>query len=415
MFTKRSGQSATGYLYDAHSYILWLFYLLCSFLAAVLLMLIFIKVNDTVKFSEGEIIAANPQTDYKAPFEASLTAVKVKAGDKVKKGDTLVIIVNKELRTQFENEKTEVQRLRLQIASLNNLLKTIDTKTVALHGEKGLSSNKKDLQEQSMQNSLIALQQQYSLQMQKLQSAIERNNADSVLYNKDMISKMEFNEGKDATRDLQKELANTAALISKARAEIKLNTTGYKKELQELSLRGTETVLEQQVLLKQKADAENKLKQSEQNVALLAYKTDQQYLTAAVDGTVNFVFNNVQVVNVINKDELLVTIVPASGTFYARAYLPEKDVLYVQHNMPALVKPGVLFAEKAEVIKGTVSYVSERKDSNRFYALIQLDNVHARLLKPGYAVEGEIVTAQLPLYKFFLRKMFAKDKVVKKI
>lgn len=258
MFSKRSGHLATHHVYDAHRYILWLFYLLCSFLIAVLLMLIFIKVNDTVKFSEGEIIAANPQTDYKAPFEATLTGVKVKAGDKVKKGDTLVIILNEELRNQFENEKTEVQRLTLEIVSLNNLLKTVDAKTAALNGEKILSSDKKDLQEQSIQNALTALQQQYNLQMQKLQSAIERNNADSILYHKDMISKMEFNAGKDATRDLQKEIANTEALIKKASAEIKLNTTGYKKELQGLSLKGSETISEQQALLKEKADAEKK-------------------------------------------------------------------------------------------------------------------------------------------------------------
>ncbi len=58
------------------------------------------------------------------------------------------------------------------------------------------------------------------------------------------------------------------------------------------------------------------------------------------------------------------------------------------------------------VIKGTVSYVAERKENEKFYALIQLPELTGLKLKAGYSVHGKIIIQRMPLYKYIVKSLF---------
>jgi hemolysin D len=49
---------------------IWFFRLIIVLIIAIAITLTICYINDTVSIKEGEIIAANPQSDYLAPFEA---------------------------------------------------------------------------------------------------------------------------------------------------------------------------------------------------------------------------------------------------------------------------------------------------------------------------------------------------------
>ena len=64
------------------------------------------------------------------------------------------------------------------------------------------------------------------------------------------------------------------------------------------------------------------------------------------------------------------------------------------------------------VMMGKVTYLAERKENQNFYALVELNNTASLPLKSGYNVYGEIVVDRLPLYRYFIKKIFKKfDKV----
>lgn len=400
----------TNKSYDGHKYIVWFFYMLCVFAAVIILLLLFLKTNVTVPFTKGEIIAATPQTDYKAPFEARLSLVKIKPGEKITKGDTLIILHNENNNVLYAKEKAEAERLQQLLVSVNNLLGTVDNKAGSLQVETGISGSDKLLQEKNIYNAVTALETQYELQRQKLASALERNRADSILYYKEMISKMEYNAGKDITADIRESLAATEAMLKKQMAEIDANNNNFKKTTQNLAVRKIQTQQELQTLLQQKSDTEYRLLQSKETLALLEHNISSQYIVAAVSGTVNFIFNSTQSSNIIGKDQLLVSISPDAGSYYAKAFIAEKDISYLRDSMVAHIQPYAYPNLEQGILNGQVSYISDRKENDTFYALIQLNNSDAFALRPGYSIEGEIVTEKLPLYKYFIRKLFNKEK-----
>jgi len=394
------------YIHDGHKHIVGFFRLLCGFVLLLLLLFFLLRIDDTVSFSEGEILSVRPQTDYKAPFESRLASVKVKPGQKVNKGDTMLILQNEENGISLSKEKTEKKKLEQSLFYINQLLQTIQSKSFSITAETNINSRSKQIEESNIRTSIKTLQEQYALQQQKLASASERNKADSILYSKDMISKMEYDAGKDITRDIQESLLETGALLSKQQAGINVNRNTYQKEDENISQRRIDAQQEKQILMQQKTDMENQLNQCNENIELLEYNISQQYIIAAVSGTVNTVFNTSQASNIISKDELLVSLSPDAGSFYAKVYIPEKEVHYLRDNMEAHLKLDAYYHLEYGILKGRLTYISERKENNKFYALIQLENNRSFNLKPGYSVYGEIVTDKLPLYKFLVKKIF---------
>ena len=58
------------------------------------------------------------------------------------------------------------------------------------------------------------------------------------------------------------------------------------------------------------------------------------------------------------------------------------------------------------IMQGNVTYISERKENEKFYALIKLTNANHFQLKSGYNVSGEIITDRLVLFQYFIKKLF---------
>ncbi len=73
------------YSNKTQKFIVWFFRILIGFLALGLLLLFTVHINDTVSFTQGEIISESPQLDMKAPFEAQLSKIYVHEGSKNKK------------------------------------------------------------------------------------------------------------------------------------------------------------------------------------------------------------------------------------------------------------------------------------------------------------------------------------------
>ena len=94
---------------NGHKYMIWFFRLIIVLIIAIAITRTVYDINDTVPIREGEIIAANPQSDYLAPFEAQLVKVNVSEGQEVQPGDTLMVLENKDYLAQLAKTKTEIE------------------------------------------------------------------------------------------------------------------------------------------------------------------------------------------------------------------------------------------------------------------------------------------------------------------
>ena len=103
-------------IYDSKeiNFIKIFFRILIIFTILVTICLLVIPINDSISFKFGEIVSNNPQLDYKAPFEAIPQKIFVSKGDKVKIGDTLMIIDNASLDKDFSTTQGEYVSLEQQ-------------------------------------------------------------------------------------------------------------------------------------------------------------------------------------------------------------------------------------------------------------------------------------------------------------
>ncbi len=88
---------------------------------------------------------------------------------------------------------------------------------------------------------------------------------------------------------------------------------------------------------------------------------------------------------------------------------------YVKTTMPAHIELDAYYHLQYGIIKGDVTYISARKENDKFYALIRLGNANQFQLKPGYKISGEIITDRLVLFQYFIKKLFKEFEMLKAV
>jgi hypothetical protein len=60
------------------------------------------------------------------------------------------------------------------------------------------------------------------------------------------------------------------------------------------------------------------------------------------------------------------------------------------------------------ILKGSVSYIPDRKPNEDFFVMIDVAPTDKFQLKSGYSLKGEIIIERLKIYQFILKKLFKK-------
>src|SRR4051794_22072374 len=110
-------EALNNYSFREYNFTVWFFRLLLFIVGSIIILVFVLKINETVTISEGQIVAANPQADYKAPFDAQIEKVYVKEGQAVKVGDTLLTMRNPDNVEQYTKIKSEIEYIQKKIKS----------------------------------------------------------------------------------------------------------------------------------------------------------------------------------------------------------------------------------------------------------------------------------------------------------
>ncbi|MBD0276834.1 MAG: HlyD family efflux transporter periplasmic adaptor subunit [Flavisolibacter sp.] len=399
-------EALDNYNFKGYNFVIWFFRLLLLIATIIILLVIFLKMNETVYVKEGEIVAVNPQVDYKAPFEAQIVKINVKEGQPVKQGDTLLVMQNIDYLEQQAKTKAEIEYLQKKIQSIGVLQSAVQRKKAAIDQTSAIAAKKYQLDINRLVSDMKTLDQQYNLQQQRLASANEKLAGDSILYKKDMLSKYEYSTTRDANLALKENLTTIQSQLNKQVSEKNLTYNNFTREQNNLLLSKVQLDENAYALVQAKNDYENQLIQAKETLRKLETELNKQNITAGTSGIINYLFNIRQSSNLINKGDLLVSIAPQSVSYYAKVIVPEKDMPYIRAGLSAHLKLDAYHRFEHGMINGRVSYVAERKEADNFYALVELPEASRFRLKSGYTVHGEIVVQRMPLYKYFIKKLF---------
>lgn len=220
-----------------------------------------------------------------------------------------------------------------------------------------------------------------------------------------MLSKYDYNTTNDANLALKENLSGTINERTKRHSEKDVLYNNFTREQNTLMLSKVELQENHQLLVQAKNEYENQLNQANANLNRVLEEIKDQNLVAESSGIVNFIFNTSNSSNVINKGELLISLAPDVISYYAKVMIVEKDMPYLRKDLIAQLKLDAYYNFEKGLLTGKVTYVAERKENEKFYVLIALDDVKRFSLKSGYTVYGEIIVNRLPLYKYLIQRL----------
>jgi multidrug resistance efflux pump len=375
----------------------------------IVLLVIFLKINDTVTFSAGDIYSDNPRINITAPSEVKVISTRVKEGYEVKKGDTLLVLENKKVISDFNVSNLEIETLSAKIPIIESLIQKSQEEKKSYQNLLEIQSNIYNTNISNAKQEINSLTEKMELSQQQTYLISDRYKNDSLLFVKGAISRLELEEQKNKSIEDKKEVSDLNSLYKGKRFELK-NLSSKNNESKNNLYRNiieieNQITQYQKEILDLKSDVENK----KYNLNHISEEFNRLMVISPINGTISNLFNTRQNSEIILKDDLLITVSPRKENYYAKIILPEKDLTYVKNGQIVNLKIDAYNYYKFGPVKGNIHYVSPSDIDGNFYCLVNLISYNGNIkLKAGYSFKGKIILEEMRLYQYIFKNLFNK-------
>lgn len=339
-----------------------LLYAILAFMVIGLLWLFLAKI-DVVVSARGKVV---PEGEIKTlqPIESgSISAIRVREGQAVKKGDVLIEIDPSVTVTDLESKQKNLSLLELEIDRLNALVSDkpfipnstcTDTAAIAtqqlayLSAKSAYEQQRMVIEQQILQtrSQSDASRSDLSRLGQLLSNAKEREaRLKEVL---DIIAKRDYVEAQNQRIEYQEQYRMKEHAITQSNSHI--------RELQE-QLR----LITQEYRSKLLAELTQKSKEAtalRTEVETTLFRNAKQSITSPVDGYVGKLLITT-VGGVVTPAEKLITIIPKNAPLLIKATVQNQDIGFIAKAMEAEVKIDTYDFQKYGLIHGNVKHIAD--------------------------------------------------------
>lgn len=306
---------------------------------------------DEVTHGEGKIIPSTKVQQIQHGEGGIVKEIYVREGDIVSKGDILILIDDTEFSSSLEEKKTkyftlqaEISRLKFEILPENERFEGIKFPQEVIDNAPGVIASQNNIYKARMSelsNTISILKQQLQQKSQEVKEAETRVGQTARAY---QFSKQEL----DMTQPLLKE--GVVSEVEVLRIERTVNDLLGEKQTAELALTRAGFSEEEskqrhdEAIAKFKTEALIELGSKTEEMQRIAevlkadvYRVDRTSVRSPVDATVKQVLVNT-IGGVVNKDEVLVELIPIDDKLLIEAKIRPKDIAFLRPNQQAKVK-----------------------------------------------------------------------------
>lgn len=403
-----------------------LFWICVSFIVIMLVWASYAEV-DEVTHGEGKVIPSSKVQEVEHNEGGIVKEILVREGDIVKKGAPLLRIDDTEFASSLEERRTKYHTLMAEIARLQYELADDTSKTESIQYPAevqkempGLIESQNNIYEArriDKGNSFRILENQVKQKSQELKEAKTREGQTARTYE---LSKKEL----DLTKPLLEEGAVSEVEI--LRLERTVNDLLGEKETAELAVTRAEYALQEakerlaEVDAKFRTETLVELGKKQEEMQRLSEvlkadtdRVDRTTVRSPVDASVKRVLVNT-IGSVVNKDEVLVELIPIDDNLLVEAKVRPKDIAFLRPNQKAQVKItaydfsiyGGLEAELEYIGADTVT----DENGNPFYHIrVRTDKNHLGKgdqtlpIIPGMVATVDILTGKKTVLNYILK------------
>lgn len=368
---------------------------------------------DIVAVASGKIIPSG-HVKIIQPLEiGSVTAIHVREGQKVQKGQLLIELDASAIDAQIAQLQAEQRFTEQQIHRLQRLLERqqgggsegqdwVDSLARSQWREYQDRLNSLDAEKRKLQAEYVAAGQQQQKLKAILEIITQRSHSEKTLVDKNLFARQQYLETErqrlTTLYDLKsqqsrlQELKQTQAEIA---ARIEHTHSSFVKNH-----------------LEKREEARRRLRNIEQELVKAHIRHQERYLHAPIDGIVQQLAVHT-VGGIATPAQQLMVIVPDSAKLEIEAYVENKDIGFVQEGQAVAIKLDAFPFTKYGTLDGIIIGLSDDALNDKHKGLIYKARVSLKQsvvqvgdkqvrLGPGMAASVEIKTGQRRLIEFFL-------------
>lgn len=333
-----------------------LLYMLVLFAAIVLPWGMFSKVDETGS-ARGRLEPEGKTFKLDSPVAGTVSTIKVKEGQTIKAGQTLLEIESEVARADLQQAEAKLEGQLNRIPQLELMKNQLE---IAIQAQK--------LQSQAQVTAQLALVDQTGQRLTAGRSAyalaldrLTREQIEVKRYQKllaqGVVPAIKLAEVKRFVDESQQQLNQAQADIHQAEYAIKEQRSNY----QNVRKTGELTVLESkqrvEEIQSQLGDARSEIAQTKQQIQSLQFQLQQRILTAPTDGTI-FQLGVDRAGSVLQPGQAIAQIAPQGSALVFRAQMPSQESGFLRLGMPVKLKFDAYPFQDYGIVSGRVRWIS---------------------------------------------------------
>jgi len=397
---------------------------------------------DQVTSGLGKVIPSSQVQIIQSLDGGILQKLFVQEGMQVTKGQPIARIDDTRFRSDFAEQKQEVDSLRANIIRLRAELSSIiigtnDNWKRQIELEKNVPEYPEDLnknaafmvkrQQDEYSGRLDNLINQLAIQGQQIQQreqevaeldskittteisyglAIKELNLTRPLAEKNIVSKIELYKLERSVNELKGELSGIRLLLPK-----------LKSSFQEAILKRRETALTYRADARAKLnELQNKLSRINESQVGAQDKVTKALIVSPVVGTIKTIHINT-LGGVVKSGETIAEVVPTEDMLMVEAKIQPRDIGFIYPGLPAIVKITAYDFAKYGGLTGKVTHISadttQDKEGNSFYLIrvitdassIKNSNNEDMPIIPGMMTNVDVITGKRTILEYILNPL----------
>jgi hemolysin D len=399
-------------------------YFLATFLAFVIPWSMLSKVDETGS-ARGRLEPKGQTIRLDAPVAGTVTTIKVKEGQPVRAGQTLIELDSQVLRADLSEAKSRASGFSSQLKNLQ-LIKTQLTRNIKTQQQQNQASA-------SEQSELIAQTQQridfYQTQIESAGKLVARDNLVVERYRKfqkqGVISGSQLDDVERRLIENSQNLEQAQSDKTQQQTELSKQRNAYERVIRQGELALTETNRQLKEVESQIINTRSEILQTRDRIKSLKYQIKQSQIKSPSNGTV-FQLAVGHPGAVVQPSQTVTQIAPEGVPLVLKAQMPTQESGFLQVGMPVKVKFDAYPFQDYGVVEGQVSWISpdskagqqeQNQQQNQQQSPQQVESFELEItlnstsiqtknktitLKPGQTATAEVIVRQRRLIDFVL-------------
>jgi hemolysin D len=391
-----------------------LLYVLIALTLAILPWAMFSKV-DEVGSASGRLEPKGKTLRLDAAVAGTISRIRVKEGQQVKAGESLVELESTGIVNQLEEAEAKLNGQTDRLAQLQ-LMRTQQQMTQRTQQQQTQAQAlEQAAQVTKTQDNLLANQAAIASANELLQKDQARVDRFRSLQSQGVLSGSQVEDAERTMIENQQRLQQNQAELQQTRSEIQKQQSTYQRLLREGELAQINNLKQDQELQTQISDLQAEIAQTEKQIQSLKYQWQQRILHAPVDGTV-FQLPLQNPGAVVQPGTLVAQVAPQGAPIVLRSQMPSEDMGFLRVGLPVKVKFDAYPFQDYGIIPGRLTWISPDSKTIQvgqsrqevFELEIELAQSYIQAankripLTPGQTATAEVIIRQRRVIDFFI-------------